>query len=230
MLLMTPDPRAPIPHAPRCAVLTPSGRGAIATVAVRGPGALAAVSRRFRPARQQRLQDFGIGRAVFGRLEISSQAAEESVVGLVGPDEVEIHCHGGAAVVAAICEALVQEGCALVTPVQWAHEIEADPIAAEALLALAKAPTERSAAILLNQYHGALRNDLETIDRLLDQRETAAAAEAIEKLLARAERGLHLTQPWRVVLCGAPNVGKSSLVNAILGYQRSIVWQEPGTT
>ncbi len=39
-----------------------------------------------------------------------------------------------------------------------------------------------------------------------------------------------MTQPWRVAVAGAPNVGKSSLVNAVAGYQRSIVAATPGTT
>jgi tRNA modification GTPase len=42
--------------------------------------------------------------------------------------------------------------------------------------------------------------------------------------------GRHLTRPWRVVVAGAPNVGKSSLINALAGFTRTVVTAVPGTT
>lgn len=52
----------------------------------------------------------------------------------------------------------------------------------------------------------------------------------IEELSSRAELGRHLTIPWRVAIAGPPNVGKSSLLNVLAGFQRSVVAPVPGTT
>ena len=58
----------------------------------------------------------------------------------------------------------------------------------------------------------------------------SAARGASTRLLQYARLGLHLTVPWQVVVAGPPNVGKSSLINALVGYQRAVVFDMPGTT
>jgi tRNA modification GTPase len=58
----------------------------------------------------------------------------------------------------------------------------------------------------------------------------AEARVALDRLSRAARVGLRLARPWRVVLAGSVNAGKSSLVNALAGHARSIVSPEPGTT
>jgi tRNA modification GTPase len=64
----------------------------------------------------------------------------------------------------------------------------------------------------------------------LERNEVHEASELLAELTRHAAVGRHLTSPWRVVVGGAPNVGKSSLVNALAGFQRSVVSATPGTT
>ncbi|HET6576073.1 MAG TPA: GTPase, partial [Fimbriiglobus sp.] len=99
-----------------------------------------------------------------------------------------------------------------------------------ALEPLAKAPTLRTASILLDQYHGTFIKTITDIVAALGHGDHDTASTQLQTLADFAPVGRHLVIPWRVAVAGAPNVGKSSLVNALAGYQRAIVAPVAGTT
>jgi tRNA modification GTPase len=214
------------------ACLTPPGQSALATLGLYGPRAWEALRRLFRRRSGAELDEApACGRFWLGR--IGSEVADEVVVAVKQTEPVprlEVHGHGGREVVRFLIELFREQGLHLCSWEDFLRKTNMDALKAEAAIGLAHAATPRTAGILLDQQQGALDPAFEAIQQALERDEVAAAAEGLAQLARYATVGRHLTQPYRVVVAGAPNVGKSSLVNALAGYQRSIVAATPGTT
>jgi tRNA modification GTPase len=193
-------------------VLTPLAPAAVATIALRGPQAWAFTRRFFRPAGAISLPASPpLYRCYFGYWGLS--LTDEVIVGVTAPDTVEIHCHGGVRLVRCLVEELQAAG-AVEVPAWQEHPL---------LHLIAQAPTRRIAALLLDQWHGALA---QAIRKVIEHHDW----DILATLVRYAPLANHLITPWRVAIVGPPNVGKSSLLNALVGFPRAIVSPIAGTT
>ena len=176
-----------------------------------------------------------------------------------GEDVIELQGHGGVLVTTRVLDAVLRAGARPADPGEFTLRAflngRLDLAQAEAVADLVAAPTAEALAAAADQLAGRLSSSVGDLRRAcvdlmarleaeidfaeedvppVPRDDVGRTLEAIDRtlaaILASADRGLLQRHGFRVVLVGSPNVGKSSLMNALLATERAIVTEVPGTT
>jgi tRNA modification GTPase len=208
------------------------------------------------PPHSQRLGEIVEGDRVIDQVMLNVHRAPAS---FTGEDLIEISCHGGILVTSQILETCLAAGARAARPGEFTERAflngKMDLTQAEAVMDLIRARTDLALRSAHEQLEGRLGEKISAIRsdvvNLLAHLEAAidfpdegiapdegtrlrqrldSVREQMRALLATADQGRILREGLRVVIYGPTNAGKSSLLNRLLGYERAIVSETPGTT
>lgn len=175
-----------------------------------------------------------------------------------GEDVVEINCHGGLLPIERCLQRCMDAGARIAEPGEFTRRaflngrLSLDQ--AEAVIDIIRARSDRGLKLAMQQLQGKLSEYLEKLEERLIYANALVEAsidfpdevgdpdyeelrqvlqesqESVERFLAAGERGELYRQGIKLAICGKPNVGKSSLLNLLIGKDKAIVTDIPGTT
>ena len=238
------------------AIATPPGRGGIGVIRISGPDAAAIAAHLIGRDHPLKPRYATFARRADDHVVVTLFEAPHSYT---GEHVVEIAAHGSPVVLNTIVRAAIDAGARLAEPGEFTLRAflnnKIDLVQAEAVADLVDAVTPLQARAAFDQLEGTLTHAIGEIEReLFDviakleasldfpdegyhfvapkeaRTSLAAILKRIDALLAQAARGRLIREGAQVAIAGAPNVGKSSLFNALLNTNRAIVTAIPGTT
>lgn len=175
-----------------------------------------------------------------------------------GEDVVEINCHGGYLPIRRCMERCIEVGAQIAEPGEFTRRaflngrLSLDQ--AEAVIDIIRSRSDRGLQLAMQQLQGKMREYLEKLeDRLIQANALVEASidfpeevgdpdydslrhsleeslATVDRFLAAGQRGELYRQGLKLAICGKPNVGKSSLLNLLIGREKAIVTEIPGTT
>lgn len=173
---------------------------------------------------------WGTGGLVFGRLIDGDEVIDECLL-IRSDSSARIMLHGGRAIEERMRRLSCESGLRLLQP--GAMESACSAVEHEAEVALQNSRSVQTVLFLAAAMEGSLVREVEGVRRFLvaePSQHVAPAASRLESLIQRAPFGCALLDPPSIGVFGCPNVGKSTLFNSLLGHERALVHEDPGTT
>jgi tRNA modification GTPase len=244
---------------PIVAIATPPGRGAVGIIRLSGSDLQQVANQvigSLPPPRVATLRGIRSNNETIDHALVIYFQAPRS---FTGEQVIEIQAHGGITLMQEVLKICVAAGARIARPGEFTERAflngKLDLIQAEAIADLIESTSMRAARLALNSLSGKFSREVNEISAELKNiriqteatidfpeddlpsnviveltSKLAAAAKTIERMLANADRGARLNSGVDIAIVGAPNVGKSTLLNVLAGDDKAIVTDVPGTT